>query len=416
MKIAWLSNKRFTPEDKGSTGTWLDALAKGLSNSGSIELCNITTGGVKKLTFERVGKIDQWVIPHSNSLPSGGLPIKSILEDYKYSVSESKPELIHVWGTESYKGLLTARKILDYPSLLETQGIISAISCVYYGGLKFNDLAKTVGLKEIIKSNTLWQARGKFSNWMKYEDEIIKGHTNITVQSTWLEAQIKTRNQNALIHYNDFALREVFYLTPKWDSNGSHRILCSSAYSSPFKGIHDLIRSISLVQKIIPEIELRIAGNAQLTGLRRDGYTNYLNKLVKSLNLENSVKWLGPLNAEQLAEELKNSSAYVIPSYVEGYSLALAEAMLIGTPCVCAFNGGTSHLAKDEYSALFFQPGDYRMCSHHIVRLLHNQQLSKELSLNARNTAQQRNELSKIIAKQISVYTQILESNAAKRY
>jgi glycosyltransferase involved in cell wall biosynthesis len=415
MKVLWYSNKRLTSADKGSTGTWLDSLSLKLAVSEKVVVGNVTTANVDKLTYEEVGSIKQWLIPLSKGFPPKGLPPASIIKGFINATDQFKPELIHVWGTESYKGLLTARKLVDYPSLLETQGIIQAIAHVYSGGLSFNSKIKCAGIKEVLKRDTIWHGQNRFKNWSKYESEIINGHSNITVQSHWLEAQVKAINSKAKIYHNDFLLRDPFYRSEKWLNFNKTTILCSSAYSSPFKGFHDLINALRIVKNTHPNVQLRIAGNVQLRGIKRDGYSHFIEKLIEKEGLKENVIWLGALNGAQLVNELTSATMYVIPSYVEGYSLALAEAMYIGTPCVCAFNGGTSHLAKDGDSALFYQPGDIKMCAYQINKLIEENDTAKRLSKNSISIAEKRSSSKEIVNQQIEIYRNVIHDFSCKQ-
>ena len=76
MKILWLSNKVLSLQDRGGTGTWLDAMAQGLNGTGSVQLGNISTGNVSKVIRQDCGAISQWVVPVATKLGHTGLPSK----------------------------------------------------------------------------------------------------------------------------------------------------------------------------------------------------------------------------------------------------------------------------------------------------------------------------------------------------
>ena len=79
LKVLWLSNKVRSDQDRGSTGTWLDAMAQALVQSGQVELANIAMGPVRATTRQDIGPITQWIIPASarshlcNGLPSAAI-------------------------------------------------------------------------------------------------------------------------------------------------------------------------------------------------------------------------------------------------------------------------------------------------------------------------------------------------------
>ena len=98
-----------------------------------------------------------------------------------------------------------------------------------------------------------------------------------------------------------------------------------------------------------------------------------------------------------------------MPTFVESYGVALAEAMLLGVPTVVSFTGGTSFLARDEESALFFPPGDVEMCAYQAERLIKERDLAERLSCQARNIAQVRHDPKQVLQRQLTTYHQVLE-------
>lgn len=383
-------------------------MAKALLNTQGIDLCIIAQGQDRDFSRHDCQGIRQWLVPVASSLGPKGLPTKKILHDIVNAVNEFVPDLIQIWGTESFWGLLTARRLIDFPAILTVQGNVSAITEVYLGGLSFFELLRCIGVREVLKGLTPWQAKEAFKKKSKYEREIIKGHRYIETQSPWSTAQVLALNPSAKIIHTKRALRSEFINCAPWHSSEEPIIFCSSAYSAPFKGLHVAIRALVILRRRMPNISIRIAGLHQRKGLRKEGYIRWLNKLINHLGLQDAVKWLGDISADQIVKELQSASVALIPSYVESYCLAMAEAMVVGTPIVSAFTGGTSYLAKDNHSCLFFPIGDVRMCAYQIRRLLGNKQLAMRLSLNAREDAATFSDIELISNLQINNYYKVL--------
>jgi glycosyltransferase involved in cell wall biosynthesis len=120
-----------------------------------------------------------------------------------------------------------------------------------------------------------------------------------------------------------------------------------------------------------------------------------------------SVDWLGPLDAGQIVDELQFCAVNVVCSFVESYCLALAEPMYLGVPCVTSFNGGTSWIAEDGKTALFFPPGDVVMCAHLIGSIFRERELGHSLSVNSRVTGLKRHNLEDITSRQYDIYQEI---------
>ena len=123
MKILWLCNCPLSDSDAGETGAWQGAMACGLLDSGAVELGIIATGPVKQFTRRDYRQVKQWLVPAGSPLGSDGLPSPSLVRAIVAAAGEFSPDLIHIWGTENFWGLLPARGLLKYPSLLEIQGL-----------------------------------------------------------------------------------------------------------------------------------------------------------------------------------------------------------------------------------------------------------------------------------------------------
>lgn len=412
LRVLWLSNKVLSSRDSGGTGTWLDAMAQGLIESGAVALGNITHGDVSRVTRQDTACIQQWLVPYkAKSWRWNELPTERTVMEIIQVVEEFKPRLVHVWGTEGYWGILTARKLISLPALLETQGVKGAIARVFHGGLSFREQLACIGLKEILRGSTIFQGRKQFAQWGLIEQEMISGHQFITFQSKWLEAQIRAVNSTGTTFHNDFALRDVFYTCEPWQRSTSISIVCSSAYPASFKGLHVAVRATAILKRRFPDVELRIIGAQQTQGIRRDGYVNWLNHEAKRLGIDTNLRWLGPLSAPEMISELQRCAAFVLPSFIEGYSLALAEAQMLGVPSVVSFAGGTPSLARDEDSALSFSPGDEVMCAYQLERLLTDRVLAERISRRAREIAVVRNDRNRIVRRQIEIYRQVLQED-----
>src|SRR5690554_6091597 len=108
MKILWLSNAHITNKKPKASGTWMYSMANELLNDENIKLYNITQGRVKQTLRDDYLELNQWIVPISK-LNRHGLPKKQIVKDIQNIVSTINPDIIHIWGTEVYWGLLATR-------------------------------------------------------------------------------------------------------------------------------------------------------------------------------------------------------------------------------------------------------------------------------------------------------------------
>lgn len=389
MKILWLSNKAFSDTDKGTGGTWLQPLANALIRSGTVELANLTQGQVGSITHSEMKGITQWVVPVTK-LRSNGLPASSVVKSIVEAVKVYSPDIIHIWGTENYWGLLTARNILPFPALLRMQGVKFLVGKSYTGDLSFCEKLASVGIKEMIRGSSIFQIQKAYKRWEAIEREIIVGHHHIITQSPWTIAQVRAINPVCEVYHNPPTVRKAFSKMRQWNNEHSVKkdkkikLFCSVAYSAPYKGLHVATRALKILSSKFDNIELRIAGNHRTSGIRRDGYITWLIRENRKLGIEEKVRFLGPLKENEIIHELLGCSAFVMPSFIESYSVALIEAMTLGVPTVVSYVGGLSEMATDKKSALFFSPGDHAMCAYQLEKILTDEGLANKLSMQAR--------------------------------
>lgn len=412
MKILWLSNRVLSDQMNDRSGTWLFALANELSGLEHIILGNISVGKVSIVTRMDYNNIEQWIVPREK-LRHNGLPSKRTIKGIQSAVREFSPDIIEIWGTEDYWGLLTARKILNGTTILNIQGVMFSIVPVFYGGLTVLEQLKCIGIKEIIRpTRSLYRI---FQRKTKYEKEIIQAHENIIIQSTWTKAQVSSIKSTFICYDVERSLRAEIVRCQKWmdfhQKGTLPPILFTSSIGMPYKGLHVMIKSLALLKLKYPDVLLNIAGYYSPPGIRRSGYERWIRRLIKTQGLSCNVNWLGPINASELVKQLQQASIYINPSFVESYSLALAEAMYVGTPSVVAYSGAMPNLAKDEKTALFFTPGDYIYCAFQIERYLTSFSFASMISENAVVVAKERNDPESIVKCYINIYNEILSSD-----
>lgn len=419
MRVLWFSNALFSTEKKNATGTWLHTMSEALVAQGVV-LANISQSDkVNKISRFDVGGIKQWVLPKFHLY--NGLPSRNNIQKIQSIVESFQPDLIHIWGVESYWGLLSSRGYLKGAILLEMQGIKFSCVNVFWGGLSIKDVLSTIGIKEIVKpSLSLIGRKNEFNRWGRYEKEMLSKHDFICTQSEWVRSIITPYiRKNCLLLNTQCIVRKEFLNSKQWAPHLERKspvIFTTSSQPHAFKGIHDVINAVSVLKSKYPAIELRIAGSfgAERKPILMAGYTRYLLRIIKKNNLQQNVKFLGAINEEQLISEMLNADVMVQPSYVESYSLALAEAMCVGLPAVVSYAGAMPELAKDNETALFYSPSDFHRCAFLINKLFDNKQLSGELSFKARKLALKRNSSKSVVELQIENYRRVIERVGVK--
>lgn len=413
MKVLWFSNAVFNGNTPKATGTWLYSMANALIDRG-VELYNITQKkDVVEIQFNEIDDIKQWILPEYKLY--NGLPRLKYIKQIQTLVDNIKPDIIHIWGVESYWGLLTARGFVRGNVLLEIQGIRETCARVFYGGLSWPEVLSTIKTKEFIKPKiSLPAQKFFFKKWSRFEREIISAQKSITTQSSWVRSWItQFTSPGTTVFRTDLIIRGQFLDSEPWrkpqHDESSPVIFALSSEAHAFKGLHDGIKALAILKRQYPKIQLRVAGNFEVNRpfYKRNGYTKYLLKLIKSNNLEANVVFLGSLDASALKNEMLKADVMIQPSYVESYSLALSEAMAIGVPCVVSYAGAMPELAVDGIDALFYSPSDYFNMAMSVKRILEDPCLCSALSGHARARSHERNSAKNVVENQIMIYKEV---------
>jgi len=157
------------------------------------------------------------------------------------------------------------------------------------------------------------------------------------------------------------------------------------------KGIIDLVLSFKRIDS--KKALLFVVGDGPLKKRLFD--------LCLSLKLQNQVTFLGIIPHRELVEVYNLADIFVLPSYVEGLSCSLLEAMSCGKPVITSHQYPLRHDAvTHEFNGLLIQAGDLNALSSSLYLLINDEKLRKKLGHNARKTILDRFDWS-IIANQV---------------
>jgi glycosyltransferase involved in cell wall biosynthesis len=121
-----------------------------------------------------------------------------------------------------------------------------------------------------------------------------------------------------------------------------------------------LLRAARLVADKIPGFRLDVVG---------DGPNNdHIRALSDELGLQESVVFHGM--RDNVAELLRESDLFVLPSLSEGISITLLEAMGSSLPCVVTDVGGNREVVRDGTTGFLVPAGDHEALAARMEMLL----------------------------------------------
>ncbi len=163
----------------------------------------------------------------------------------------------------------------------------------------------------------------------------------------------------------------------------------------PVKGHAVLLEALARLKH--PRIHVVIAGRGEEEPRLRG--------LMESLSLQGRVHLLG--FREDVPRLLSAFDAYALPSFSEGQSLALMEAMAAGLPIVASRVGGNPELIRDGESGLLFEAGNPEDLALKLKTVVDSDALAESMAAKARERAAADFSLDAMMARYRALYAEL---------
>lgn len=418
MKVLWITNVLF-PEALSlitghkcslqGSGGWLMSAANKLLETDDLEIIVAAPSNlVKTLTKVCGQQMTYYALPCRNERRYN----KQYEAIWRKIVSEEKPNIVHIYGTEFAHGLAFCRAKTDIPHVLSIQGISEEIGNHYLDGMSCGNVIHNTSLFDLLYAGTLFkQQRRYIDHGRNVERELIRSSKHIIGRTSFDRSHICMINPLATYYKCNEILRPTFYTKPFWDYDecSKHSIFLSQC-NYPIKGLHQVLRAMPYVLKNFPDAHIRIAGNDILSKgsfrqrLTQSTYARFIMHLIKKLNLEQNVCFMGPLDAEQMKREYLRCNVFVSPSSIENSPNSLGEAQLLGVPCVGSYVGGTPDMIPNEKCGILYRASDIMMLADAICSIFSR----KWDCVEEQAEAQKRHHVHNNIQAILSVYNSII--------
>ncbi len=135
------------------------------------------------------------------------------------------------------------------------------------------------------------------------------------------------------------------------------------------KGVDDFLAAVTPLIDEFPDLKAQVAGW-------------YQDKHPLVERYQRQVAFLG--RQDDIPDVLGRTDIFVLPSYSEGLSNALMEAMSSSCACIASDVGGNRYLIENGVSGLLFPAGDREALRSHIRRLIQDSAKRKTLGDAAR--------------------------------
>lgn len=289
----------------GGTSRVVVDLLEALSKQCSLQSTLITQSQNDQLTMFDMHQSTCCIIANANSQNSFklGLPFRKVL---KSIVKRGQTSLIHnhgLWMPVNHWACRIARNY-DIPIIMQPHGMLEPWA------LNHSEWKKRIAMS-LFQRNDLNSAKVIFAtSSMEYKNiRSIGFRQPIAVISNGVKVDVIENIKNRRSGRNE-NLRTILFLS---------RI-------HPKKGLENLIHAWA---KVLPHgWRLCIAGPDE------EGYLQKLERQIRDLGINESVKYIGMVNAEQKSEVYHNADLFVLPTYSENFGIVIAEALAHGVPVI----------------------------------------------------------------------------------
>ncbi len=174
----------------------------------------------------------------------------------------------------------------------------------------------------------------------------------------------------------------------------------------PRKGILELLAAFRLVAERLAQARLEIAGQLDAD----PAYAARCRTYVAEHGLNDRVRFLGALPADQMATAYTRAAVVALASHQETAPVTLAEAMAVGRPVVATDVGGVADMVADGRTGWVVPRGDVRALADALLRLLSDPAQARAMGAAGRTEAERRFRAEQVAAQTLEVYRWVMES------
>lgn len=176
---------------------------------------------------------------------------------------------------------------------------------------------------------------------------------------------------------------------------GVHKILFLGRLCRE-KGIGELLSVILKLRRRYPDVQLFLGGIWEDENLKK-----------QALSMRECVTDLGWISGGSKCKILQECDIFVMPSYFEGQSVSILEAMANACGIVASDTGGIPDMIVDGETGLLVPPRDAAALEESICRLLEDDGLCRRLGENARQKAEAEFSMENNIEQLLTVYKMV---------
>lgn len=233
------------------------------------------------------------------------------------------------------------------------------------------------------------------SHWKPIYNFIFhKSSTILVLSESWKKAVHSSLGNDLFIHVLPNPCRTIPYQSLNPERSRPYILFAGTLNRR--KGYADLILAFSGIANQFPEWDLVLAGNGELVDAKA---------LADRLGLGGRLRLPGWVSGNNKNALFQHAGIFCLPSYAEGFPMAILDAFSHGLPVVTSKVGGIPDILEDEISALLILPGDISALANALRKLLASQNLRVSLSCQSRLLASTVFSLENVVSNLEEIYS-----------
>lgn len=433
MKVLWVTNNPCSSIERegGRTiaGGWLSSLEKAVKGDITLEIAFLSSGqkqeeftheGVKYYSIAPYNSRNYFVFRLKRLLMPWSGQDRHILKRLESIIRLSRPDLVHIHGTEKCFGLISekmggeggyvsydGRKI---PVAISIQGIMGPYLRKFFSGIPRKDVRRYESIGCKLHKKSAFRMYRQMQHQAANETAILGKAGFIFGRTAWDMDETGRANPERRYFTVGEIMRTPFYCPGKFIGHSSYdrpvehtRILLTSTVSEGiYKGYELLLKTAAAL------VGKGVSFCWTVIGYSPDNEMVSLSE--KSTGLKSSelnIRLAGRMDAACMVKELAATDIYCQVSHIENSPNSLCEAMLLGLPCIATNVGGTSSLIENWKTGLLVSDTDPDEFAEAIISLAADGKRMAEMGDRAMAAAKERHDPQKVKSQLLHAYGEI---------
>jgi glycosyltransferase involved in cell wall biosynthesis len=205
-------------------------------------------------------------------------------------------------------------------------------------------------------------------------------HALCVGREVWTMVQLKYDLDTDQVSYSPTGVEERFFIGREYSQAASTRLLSVGTWLDQ-RGIYYLRDALRNLATRLPGLRLTIAG----CGSDVDTIKNFFDPELRPL-----LDVISMVPYDQMPSLFAENDIFVLPSLMEGMSLALQEAMASGMAVITTETCGMIDSVENDFNGLLIPPADSNALENAILKLSQNPDLRARLGKAAQDTIRRR--------------------------